>query len=200
MWWVTSSQTSGHRPHQIPPLWLCSSVVLQPSLSLSETLVVDLLHTDRDICRCILSFSDTALWLVKISMNQMLDFLTYSTVVALMTKREFYLCVKVSESQSSLKHLYLQLYWCWLTLMLFSPAFLAVWVITSLPSSNLARQLTSLPSTDTSSNFSSSLNLVSMVLRVVAVLMDQVPASSVMVTVGVETVAAFLSAQPKLRT
>ena len=110
MWWVTSSQTSGHRPHQIPPLWWCSSVVLQPSLSLSETLVVDLLHTDRDICRCILSFSDTALWLVKISMNQMLDLLTYNTVVALLTKREFSLCVKVlvstcwySESQSSFR-------------------------------------------------------------------------------------------------
>ena len=193
MWWVTSSQTSGHRPHQIPPLWLCSWVVHQPSLSLSETLVVDLLHTDRDICKCILSFSDTDM------IGE--DFYDQERVFPLFQSLSVYMLIlRITEQFQSSKHLYPQLYCCWLTLMLFSPAFLAVWVITSLPSSNLARQLTSLPSTDTSSNFSSSLNLVSMVLRVVAVLMDQVPASSVMVTVGVETVAAFLSAQPKLRT
>merc|ERR1719154_795214 len=77
-------------------------------------------------------------------------------------------------------------------LVLFCPPFLAFCTLTILPSSQVTVATTSLPSGVVSSNGSPSLNLSSMVLRVVDVLMVQTPPSSDTSITGVDTVDAFL--------
>merc|ERR1719154_485723 len=78
-------------------------------------------------------------------------------------------------------------------LVLFCPPFLAFCTLTILPSSQVTVATTSLPSGVVPSNGSPSLNLSSIVLRVVDVLMVQTPPSSDTSITGVDTVAAFLN-------